>query len=279
MIGISGETKQTHKWIIWSNQTSTQNLYKKMMTSDLETCDWNNMITSLSLEWWFYIRWLPESDDHQTNIQIKFHHIIKNASNSYSKFWYLCWTIKQHQSMEHSMCSWLAPSQTTSNHQSFKAGWESNRAKHGVTYYSSLDWLRKPVLLAVVDGLKQVNPQTAPHPYTLLSEMFFNKNQNVIQQESEMLSNEDQTVRSLEKSSHSGKNVCCVVPGTSSLIVHDFFSIHLVRHTGSLQNIILSAWSSTSISCAEHKASYKAETNLVSWGRPHLHQSLPFTIR
>ena len=36
---------------------------------------------------------------------------------------------------------------------------ESNRAwtKHGVTYYSSLDWLRKPVLLAVVGGLKQVN--------------------------------------------------------------------------------------------------------------------------
>ena len=43
--------------------------------------------------------------------------------------------------------------------------------------------------------------------------MFFNKNQNVIQQESEMLFNEDQMVRSLEKSSHSGKNVCCVVPG------------------------------------------------------------------
>ena len=94
-----------------------------------------------------------------------------------------------------------------------------------------------------------------------------------------MLFNEDQTVRSLEKSSHSGKNVCCVVPGTSSLIVHDFFSIHLVRHTGFLQKSILSAWSSTSISCAEHKASNKAETNLVSWGRPHLHQSLPFTIR
>ena len=128
-----------------------------MMTSDLETCNWNNMITSLSLEWWFYIRWLPEWGDHQTNIQIKFHHIIKNASNSYSKFWYLCWTIKQHQSMEHSMCSWLAPSQTTSNHQSIKVGCESNRAKHGVTYYSSLDWLRKPVLLAVVGGLKQVN--------------------------------------------------------------------------------------------------------------------------
>lgn len=109
--------------------------------------------------------------------------------------------------------------------------------------------------------------------------MFFNKNQNVIQQESEMLFNEEPKVRSLEKSSHSGKNVCCVVPGTSSLIVHDFFSIHLVRHTGFLQKSILSAWSSTSISCAEHKASNKAETNLVSWGRPHLHQSLPFTIR
>ena len=109
--------------------------------------------------------------------------------------------------------------------------------------------------------------------------MFFNKNQNVIQQESEMLSNEDQTVRSLEKSSHSGKNVCCVVPRTSSLIVHDFFSIYLFRHTGFLQKSILSAWSSTSISCAEHKASNKAETNLVSWGRPHLRQSLPFTIR
>ena len=109
--------------------------------------------------------------------------------------------------------------------------------------------------------------------------MFFNKNQNVIQQESEMLFNEDQMVRSLEKSSHSGKNVFCVVPGTSSVIVHDFFSIHLVRHTGFLQKSILSAWSSTSISCAEHKASNKAETNLVSWGRPHLHQSLPFTIR
>ena len=68
-----------------------------MMTSDLETCNWNNMIASLSLEWWFYIRWLPEWADHQTNIQIKFHHIIKNASNSYNKFWYLCWTIKQHQ--------------------------------------------------------------------------------------------------------------------------------------------------------------------------------------
>ena len=40
---------------------------------------------------------------------------------------------------------------------SIKAGCESNRAKHGVTYYSSLDWLRKPVLLAVVGGLKQVN--------------------------------------------------------------------------------------------------------------------------
>ena len=40
-----------------------------------------------------------------------------------------------------------------------KAGCESNRAstKHGMTYYSSLDWLRKPVLLAVVGGLKQVN--------------------------------------------------------------------------------------------------------------------------
>ena len=40
-----------------------------------------------------------------------------------------------------------------------KAGCESNRAwtKHGVTYYSNLDWLRKPVLLAVVGGLKQVN--------------------------------------------------------------------------------------------------------------------------
>ena len=109
--------------------------------------------------------------------------------------------------------------------------------------------------------------------------MFFNKNQNVIQQESKMLFNEDQTVRSLEKSSHSGKNVCCLVPGTSSLIVHDFSSIHLVRHTGFLQKNILSAWSSTCISCAEHKASNKAETNLVSWGRPHLHQSLPFTIR
>ena len=109
--------------------------------------------------------------------------------------------------------------------------------------------------------------------------MFFNKNQNVIQQESEMLFNEDQTVRSLEKSSHSGKNVWCVVPGTSSLIVHDFLSIHLVRQIGFLQKSILSAWSSTSISCAEHKASNKAETNLVSWGRPHLHQSLPFTIR
>ena len=157
MIGISGETKPAHKWIIWSNQTSKQNLYKKMMTSDLETCNWNNMIASLSLEWWFYIRWLPEWADHQTNIQIKFHHIIKNASNSYSKFWYLCWIIKQHQSMEHSMCSWLSPSQTTSNHQSIKAGCESNRAKHGVTYYSSLDWLWKPVLLAIVDGLKQVN--------------------------------------------------------------------------------------------------------------------------
>ena len=103
MIGISGETKPAHKWIIWSNQTSTQNLFK-MMTSDLETCNWNNMIASLSLEWWFYIRWLPEWADHQTNIQIKFHHIIKNATNSYNKFWYLCWTIKQHQSMEHSMC-------------------------------------------------------------------------------------------------------------------------------------------------------------------------------
>ena len=109
--------------------------------------------------------------------------------------------------------------------------------------------------------------------------MFFNKNQNVIQQESEMLFNEEPKVRSLEKSSHSGKNVCCVVPGTSSVIVHDFFSIHLVRHTGFLQKSILSAWSSTSISCVEHKASNKAETNLVSWGRPHLHQSLPFTIR
>ena len=108
--------------------------------------------------------------------------------------------------------------------------------------------------------------------------MFFNKNQNVIQQESEMLSNEDQTVRSLEKSSHNGKNVWCVVPGTSSLIVHDFFSIHLVQHTCFLQKSILSAWSSTSISCAEHKASNKVETNLVSWGRPRLHQRLPFTI-
>ena len=107
----------------------------------------------------------------------------------------------------------------------------------------------------------------------------FKKNQNVIQQESERLFNEDQTVRSLEKSSHSGKNVCCVVPGTSSLIVHDFLSIHLVWQTGFLQKSILSAWSSTSISCVEHKASNKAETNLVSWGRPHLHQSLPFTIR
>ena len=40
-----------------------------------------------------------------------------------------------------------------------KADYESNRActKHGVTYYSSLDWLRKPMLLAVVGGLKQVN--------------------------------------------------------------------------------------------------------------------------
>lgn len=94
-----------------------------------------------------------------------------------------------------------------------------------------------------------------------------------------MLFNEDQMVRSLEKSSHSGKNVCCVVPGTSSLIVHDFFSIHLVRHIGFLQKSILSAWSSTSISCVEHKASNKVETNLVSWGRPHLHQILPFTIR
>ena len=108
--------------------------------------------------------------------------------------------------------------------------------------------------------------------------MFFNKNQNVIQQESEMLFNEEPKVRSLEKSSHSGKNVCCVVPGTSSLIVDDFFLIHLVRHICFLQKSILSAWSSTSISCAEHKASNKAETNLVSWGRPHLHQSFPFTI-
>ena len=42
---------------------------------------------------------------------------------------------------------------------SIKAGCESNRAwtKHGVTYYSSLDWLRKPVLLAVLGGIKQVN--------------------------------------------------------------------------------------------------------------------------
>ena len=93
-----------------------------------------------------------------------------------------------------------------------------------------------------------------------------------------MLFNEEPKVRSLEKSSHSGKNVCCVVPGTSSLIVHDFLSIHLVRQTGFLQKSILSAWSSTSISCAEHKSSTKAETNLVSWGRPHLRQSLPFTI-
>ena len=40
-----------------------------------------------------------------------------------------------------------------------KAGCESNRAwtKNGVTYYSSLVWLRKPVLLAVVGGLKQVS--------------------------------------------------------------------------------------------------------------------------
>ena len=49
------------------------------------------------------------------------------------------------------------------------AGCESNRVqvyrqkfelagqKHGVTYYSNLDWLRKPVLLAVVGGLEQVN--------------------------------------------------------------------------------------------------------------------------
>lgn len=111
-----------------------------MMTSDLETCNWNNMIASLSLEWWFYIRWLPEWADHQTNIQIKFHHIIKNATNSYSKFWYLCWTIKQHQSMEHSMCSWLAPSQTTSNHQSIKAG--MNQTGHG----QSMEWLTIAVL-------------------------------------------------------------------------------------------------------------------------------------
>ena len=38
-----------------------------------------------------------------------------------------------------------------------------------------------------------------------------------------MIFNEDQTVRSLEKGTHSGKNVCGVVPGTSSLLVHDLF--------------------------------------------------------
>ena len=176
--------------------------------------------------------------------------------------------------MEHSVCSWLALNQTTSNHQSIKAGCESNRAKHGVTYYSSLDWLRKPVLLAVVGGLKQVNRRQLLtltlfflKCFSTKIKMLFSKNQ------------QGSNGRSVEKSSHSGKNVCCVVPGTSSLIVHDFFSIHLVQHTGFLQKSILSAWSSTSISCAEHKASNKAETNLVSWGRPHLHQSLPFTIR
>ena len=86
--------------------------------------------------------------------------------------------------------------------------------------------------------------------------MFFNKNQNVIQQESEMLFNEDQTVRSLEKSSHSGKNVCCVVPGTSSLIVHDFLSIHLVRQTGFLQK----AYCQHDLALAYHVQNIKHQT-------------------
>lgn len=54
-----------------------------------------------------------------------------------------------------------------------------------------------------------------------------------------MIFNEDQTVRSLEKGTHNGKNVCGVVPGTSSLLVHDLFSINLVRHTGFLQKRIM----------------------------------------
>lgn len=54
-----------------------------------------------------------------------------------------------------------------------------------------------------------------------------------------MIFNEDQTVRSLEKGTHSGKNVCGVVPRTSSPLVHDLFSINLVRHTGFLQKHII----------------------------------------
>ena len=125
-----------------------------MMTSDLETCNWNNMIASLSLEWWFYIRWLPEWADHQTNIQIKFHHIIKMhqiATASSDIFVELSNNIKAWNIA--CVLDWLRIKQ----HQITKSGYKSNRAKHGVTYYSSLDWLRKPVLLAVVGGLKQVN--------------------------------------------------------------------------------------------------------------------------
>ena len=87
--------------------------------------------------------------------------------------------------------------------------------------------------------------------------MIFNKNQNVIRQESKMLFNEDQTVRSLDKSSHSGKNVCCVMPGTSSLLVHNFFSIHLVRQTCILQK---KAFCQHDLALAYHVQNIKQQT-------------------
>ena len=176
--------------------------------------------------------------------------------------------IKQHQSIKAS--------------NNIKAGCESNRAEVSrQKFEQSMDWLT----IAVLTGSENpcflllwvaLNKSIADSSSPLRSSFWnvFQQKSKCYQQESEMLFNEDQTVRSPEKSSHSGKNVCCVVPGTSSLIVHDFFSIHLVRHIGFVQKSILSAWS-----CVEHKASNKVETNLMSWGRPHLHQSLPFTIR